>query len=172
MEETRIKEIIRESIYNTLFGKKKDELDIEQVFHFPQISTKELYGQYVDYSFDNKCEGYKYSEHLNEDAITLQQATNAKADMMRIYNMKEWQIEIRQGHHNVEVIVLFAGIFKNSKIIKNEMRRLGFFPSISSWKRRGFMIWRAIKFELYDQADLSKEAKTFGNDIAVGITNS
>lgn len=63
--------------------------------------------------------------------------------------MKNWQILIVQESHNVEVIVLFASLFKNSKIIKNEMRRLGFFPSITSWKRKGFMIWRAMKFESF-----------------------
>ena len=91
----------------------------------------------------------------------MQQATIAKSEMMRMYKMKDWQIEIKQGYHNVEVIILFAGIFKNTKIIKQEMKRLGFFPSISAWKRRGFMIWRAIKFEPYEQADLTKEARKF-----------
>ena len=41
------------------------------------------------------------------------------------------------------------------------MKQLGFFPSISSWKRRGFMIWKAIKFEPYEQVEITKEAKKF-----------
>lgn len=163
MNDSRLKEIIRESVFSTLFGNgnKREKLDIEQEFHFSEIPTRELYSQYVDYSFESSSEGYRYSEHLNEDVNLMQQATIAKSEMMRIYKMKDWQIEIKQGYHNVEVIILFAGIFKNTKIIKQEMKRLGFFPSISAWKRRGFMIWRAIKFEPYEQADLTKEARKF-----------
>ena len=163
MKVSRLKEIIRESVFSTLFGNgnKREKLDIEQEFHFSEIPTRELYSQYVDYSFESSSEGYRYSEHLNEDVNLMQQATIAKSEMMRIYKMKDWQIEIKQGYHNVEVIILFASIFKNTKIIKQEMKRLGFFPSISAWKRRGFMIWRAIKFEPYEQSDLTKEARKF-----------
>lgn len=161
MVNSRLKEIIRESIFNTVFGNKKEKLDIEKIFHFSSIPTKELYSQYVDYSFDSSSSGFRYSEHLSEEVNLLQQATIAKSEMMRIYNMKDWQIQIKQGYHNVEVIILFANIFKNTKIIKEEMKRLGFFPSISAWQRRGFMIWRAIKFEPYEQEDLTREAKKF-----------
>ena len=67
--------------------------------------------------------------------------------MIRIYGMKDWQIRIIQGYNNVEALLLFACLFKNSTIIKKEMKRLGFFASMSSWKRRGLMFWMVIKFE-------------------------
>ena len=67
--------------------------------------------------------------------------------MMRIYNMKDWQIEKRETSSHIEVVILFAGIPNNAKVIKKEMVRLGFVSSTSSWIRRGLMIWRAIKYE-------------------------
>lgn len=140
---------------------KSDELNIEETFHFSQIATAELTEQYTDYSFDNDCEGFR-CQAINEDVNILQQASKAKSEMMHIYNMKDWQIQIKKANHNVEVVILYAGIIKNTKIIKNEMKRLGFSPSISRWTRRGFMLWRAIKFEPYKQEDLTKEAKRMG----------
>ena len=82
--------------------------------------------------------------------------------MTRLFGLKDWQVVVREGYHKVEVILLYAGILKNTKIIKNEMKRLGFFPSISSFQFRGFMLWRAIKLEPYNQYDLTKEARHFG----------
>lgn len=157
----KIGKIIREVLNRHVLKSKKNILDIETVFRFSEIPTSELYDQYVDYSFEYKSSGYRYYVDLFEDRLSFARAVEAKSEMIRIYGMKDWQIRIVQGYNNVEVILLFAGLFKNSTIIKKEMKRLGFFPSMSSWKRRGLMLWRAIKFEPYCQEDLSSEAKTF-----------
>ena len=114
-------------------------LNIEDIFHFSQIPPDELKGQYNSCSFDSDCEGFRYHP-LNDDVSLLRQASTAKSEMMRIYNMKAWQIEIRETPSHIEVVILFAGIPNNAKIIKKEMKRLGFAPSISSWIRRGLMI--------------------------------
>ena len=62
-----------------------------------------------------------------EDRLSFSRAVEAKSEMIRIYGMKDWQIRIIQGYNNVEALLLFACLFKNSAIIKNEMKRLGFF---------------------------------------------
>lgn len=142
-----IDKIIREVLNRHVLKSKKNILDIETVFRFSEIPTSELYGQYVDYSFEYKSSGYRYYVDLFEDRLSFARAVEAKSEMIRIYGMKDWQIRIVQGYNNVEVILLFAGLFKNSTIIKKEMKRLGFFPSMSSWKRRGLMLWMVIKFE-------------------------
>ena len=69
-------------------------LIIEDIFHFSQIPTEELKGRYISYSFDSYCEGFHYCPRY-EGVNTLRQASAAKSEMMRIYNMKTWQIEIR-----------------------------------------------------------------------------
>lgn len=121
---------------------------MEKIINFSQISTKELFQQYEGYSFYSDCEGFWSLHPLKENTDRLQHASNAKSEMMRIYKMKDWQIKIVNDNNNVEIMILFAWLFKNTKIIKDEMKRFGFFPGISFWKIRGFMIWREIKFEL------------------------
>ena len=126
---------------------KKNILDIETVFRFSEIPTSELYDQYADYSFEYKSSCYRYYVDLFENRLSFARAVKAKSEIIRIYGMKDWQIRIIQGYNNVEALLLFACLFKNSAIIKKEMKRLGFFASMSSWKRRGLMFWMVIKFE-------------------------
>ena len=92
-------------------------LNIEDIFHFSQIPTEELKGLYNSYSFDSDCEGFHYCPRY-EGVNTLRQASAAKSEMMRIYNMKTWQIEIRDPPSKIGVVILFAGVPNNAKTIK------------------------------------------------------
>lgn len=142
-------------------NKRAEKLDIEEIFNFSEIPSQTLREQYESYSINNEFEGYRIKT-IKESQTASNLAQTAKKEMSRIYGLKDWQIVIRQGCYKVEVIILYAGIFKNTKIIKDEMKRLGFFPSRKGWKFKNLMVWKALKFEPYIQAPLTAQAKQYG----------
>lgn len=149
INERTLSKIIKESISKLLNGTNNDSFDIESIFNLSKIPYEELKSQYADYSFFSQSSGFRI---VKENIDIEEQAKNAKKEIQKIFNLKDWQVVIRQGENNVEVIVLFANIFKNSKLIKQEMKRLGFFPSLSKKIFKGFMLCNATKFEPYNNS--------------------
>lgn len=159
INERTLSKIIKESISKLLNGTSNSSFDLESIFNLSKIPYEELKSQYADYSFFSQSSGFRI---VKENIDIEEQAKNAKKEIQKIFNLKDWQVVIRQGENNVEVIVLFANIFKNSKLIKQEMKRLGFFPSLSKKIFKGFMLWNATKFEPYNQKDLKDEVRRIG----------
>lgn len=156
----QIQKIVKESISKIL--SKASSFNIEDVFHLSEIPIDELEEQYIDYSFDDKHNHFATTEEINENTDFKLQAKKAKQDIMRLFGLKDWQVVIRVRNYNVEVILLYAGIFKNTKIIKSEMERLGFYPSMSAYTWKKWMLWKGIVFEPYKQSDLTAQAKKYG----------
>jgi hypothetical protein len=151
----KFKEILRESINKALF----DNGNFDGVFDLSSIPYAELKNQYINYSDENDLFGDRFFTEETEEGLLVRKAKN---EMTRIYGFKDWQIKIGRGAYGIEFILLFPDIFKNTKLIIEDMKKLGFFPSITKRKIYKLMCWKMIKFEPYTQKDITTQAKRYG----------
>lgn len=163
MDSNKLHDIITETINNLIKNKQNKHNDFDLSKYLDTVPYEELINQYEDYTSQEKINGFKTLRCLAEDINNkISSAKQAKNEIMKKYNLKDWQVVITTRNNNVEVIVIYAGILKNTKIIKQEMEKLGFFDSFSWVARKRTMIWRALKFEPLYQKDLTDEAFQFG----------
>lgn len=159
ISEKQLQKIIRESI-NKHLNKNDQDTSFDLSKYLDSIPYEELKQQYEDYTSYEIINGYDIlQENFNEDELS--NAHQAADEIKNKFHLKDWQVIIAAPNNKVEIIVVYAGLLRNSKKIKNAMLSQKFFDSRTWWTFKKGMLWRAIKFEPLKQPDLTKEAKSF-----------
>jgi hypothetical protein len=160
ISEKQLRKVIRESINNYLKLNNQDtSFDLSRYLN--SIPYEELKQQYEDYTSYKIINGYDtLQENFNEDELS--NARQAADEIKTKFHLKDWQVIIAAPNNKVEILVVYAGLLRNSKKIKNTMLTQKFFDSRTWWAFKKGMLWRAIKFEPLKQKDSTKEAKSMG----------
>ena len=134
------------------FYPNNKELDIETLFKFNSISEEELKKQYVDLAFAVSSSGYggKFmginGEILKEEATSTLSVEETKQEIQNKFHLKDWQFAMQIGSNGIRLVVLYPGIFKNTKLIKQAMSACGWSLTIKGYIVRNKMIWRTMSF--------------------------
>lgn len=165
LNEDDLKEAIKNTINKTLMSKKENNLDISSLFNINSIPEKELKQQYIDLSFIVSSSGYGGNfmgvkgKILKEDATTTLSIDETKRQMQDKFHLKEWQFAVQKGCNGIRLVVLYPGIFKNTRLIKDAMMACGWSLAIKGYIIKDKMIWKAMSFDPMFQKDVSSEAR-------------
>lgn len=161
---------MKETISKTLPGLKNNErLDIESLFRFSTIPDEELEEQYIDLAFTVSSSGYggrfmgANGEILKEEADSTLSIDETKQEIQGKFNLKEWQFATQRGKNGIRLVVLYPGIFKNTRLIKEAMEACGWSLATKGYTVRNRMIWRAMSFDPMFQENVTAEAMKFHN---------
>lgn len=166
--EDQLKNVIKEAVLKILpTSKKKESLDIEKLFNFSSIPDEELKQQYIDLSFTVSSSGYggKFigvnGKILKEEATTTLSVEETKKEIQNKFHIKDWQFSVQKGANGIRLIILYPGIFKNTKLIKDAMLACGWSLALKGHIVKNKMIWRAMSFDPIFQDNVSDEAKKY-----------
>ena len=169
INESQMKRIIKETILKALKGRKGvEEIDIEKLFNFNAIPEKELMDQYVDLSFAVSSSGYggKFvgvnGNILKEEATSTLSIEETKKEIQNKFHLKDWQFATEKGANGIQLVILYPGIFRNTRLIKRAMSACGWSLAIKGYIVKNKMIWRAMSFDPMFQDDVSEEARKNG----------
>jgi hypothetical protein len=113
--------------------------------HLDSIPREELLNQYEDYYSYNILYGFNILQE-NCQGDDLSNARQTSDDIKKKYHLKDWQVIIATPDNKTEITIVYAGIFHNSKLIKDAMLAHGFHDTESCWTLKGVMLWKATKF--------------------------
>lgn len=169
MNDTTISKIVKDSIKKVLFESKsqKEILDIESVFHFSSIPVEELEKQYVDLShvvsesgYGGKFLGYR-RRIIAEDATKTLSIDETRRQIQKKFKLKDWQFATEDGDNGLSFIILYPGIFRNTKVIQKAMNACGWSMAKKGTIVKDKMLWKSMSFDPLFQDDVSAEAKKF-----------
>ena len=164
-EEKKIRKFVRETVNKILYG--ENDIDIIKIFKINEIPIKELREQYYDFSFVLSSSGYggKFIAYngdlLKEDAKSTLSINETKKEIYNKFKLKDWQFQTQMGANNIELIVLYPGIFQNTKLIKKSMEACGWSISTKGWVFIDNMLWRAISFDPVFQNNIANEVSKY-----------
>ena len=147
MEANNLIEIIGASIRRVL-----REEDIMSYFDIDNIPEGELRKQYIDFSIllGNRGYGGRFStirgEIISEDIQATLSIEETKEEISKKFHLRNWQFFVDDSE-DIKLIVLFPGIFQNSKKIIRAMEACGWYASTKSFKWVHNMLWRCISFD-------------------------
>lgn len=168
LNEDALRKIIKNVVYKTLESTTQEEgLNIASLFNFDHIPEEELKQQYIDLSFTVSSAGYggKFmganGSILKEEASSTLSIVETKHQLQTKFHFKEWQFATQDGCNGVRLVVLYPGIFKNTKLIKDAMMACGWSLAVKGFIIKDKMVWRAMSFDPMFQKDVSAEARQY-----------
>ena len=166
LNESELREVVKNTIHRLIESRMyRNNLDILSLFNFDSIPEEELRQQYIDLTFTVSSSGYggKFmginGEILKEDAITTLSIDETKYQIQSKFHFKDWQFTTQNGCNGVRLVVLYPGIFKNTKLIKKAMSACGWSLAIKGFILKNGMLWRAMSFDPMFQKNVSDEAR-------------
>lgn len=153
-----------------IFESKKrssEDIDIRAIFDFDNISDEELEKQYQDLSFIVSSSGYgghfmgAKGRILKEEATETLSVEETMREIQLKFNFKDWQLATTSVANKIQLVILYPGILKNTKLIKDAMSACGWSLSTKGFIVRNFMIWKAMSFDPMFQEDVSSEARKY-----------
>lgn len=148
-------------------NKNQDKLDIEKLFHIDSIPIEELEDQYIDLSSIVSSSGYggrfmgTNGKILKEEALSTLSIDETKSQIKDKFQLKDWQFATKNGKNGIELVVLYPGIFKNTKLIKDAMLACGWSVATTGYIFKHMMLWRVISFDPIFQDDVYSEARQY-----------
>ncbi len=168
INEEQLAEIVKSTIKENIIRQKKEEkIDFDELFHFNTIPEEELEEQYMDLAFSVSSSGYGgrfigvNGKILKEDATTTLSIDETKKQIQTKFHLKDWQFATQTVANGVRLVVLYPGILKNTKLIKDAMLACGWSLAIKGYTVKNKMIWRAMSFDPIFQKDVSNEARKY-----------
>lgn len=162
----QIRRIIKEALNEAMMETSNNVgLDIERLFHFSEIPTNELASQYCDLSFIVSTSGYgghfmgTDGRILKEEAHETLSIEETKSEIINKFKFKDWQFATQRGANNIQLVLLYPGILKNSKLLKEAMSACGWSLAYKSHIFKNKMLWRAMSFEPIFQENVANEAR-------------
>lgn len=150
-----VKRIIKEALDEVMLQRASNNegFDTENLFHFSEIPKAEIMSQYCDLSSVVSTSGYgghfmgTDGKVLKEEAHEILSIEETKTEIINKFNFKDWQFATQQGANNIQLVLLYPGILKNSKLIKEAMEACGWSVAYKSHIFKNKMLWRAMSFE-------------------------
>lgn len=161
----KLGQIIAESIRSVLNRGGSD--NIAALFNLDAIPEEELRAQYVDLAPLVSMSGYggrfmgMKGKILKEDASETLSIDETKKEMQSKFHFKDWQFAEQQGANGIRLVVLYPGIFKNTKLIQQAMEACGWSVSTREYAWHNHMLWRMISFDPIFQDNVSGQARRF-----------
>lgn len=140
-------------------------IDVYQYFDLDSISLKDLESQYVDLSPIVSMSGYggRFIAHkgtiINEEVTSTLSFEETKEQLKSKFHLKDWQITSDIQANNIQLIVLYPSIFRNTKLLKNAMAACGWSFASKGIATRGKMIWKVMSFDPMFQDDVGNEMR-------------
>lgn len=165
LNEADLKKMVKGAIRGLVTTAQGENLDISSLFNIDSIPKEELEQQYVDLSFIVSSSGYggKFMGHngriLKEEATSTLPISETKEQMQSKFQFKDWQFATQKGCNGIRLVVLYPGIFKNTKLIKDAMMACGWSLAVKGFIKKDGMLWRAMSFDPMFQDDISSEAR-------------
>ena len=154
LNEDELREIIKNVVYRALTSTaQEDNLDISSLFNIDSIPVEELRQQYVDLAFTVSSSGYggrfmgANGDIIKEEATSTLPIDETKRQIQTKFHLKDWQFATQNGCNGIRLVVLYPGIFKNTKLIKNAMSACGWSLAVKGFIIKDKMIWRAMSFD-------------------------
>ena len=154
LNEDELKVIIKNAVYRTLTSTvQEDNLDISSLFNIDSIPVEELKQQYADLAFTVSSSGYggrfmaANGKIIKEDATSTLPIDETKHQIQTKFHLKDWQFATQNRCNGIRLAVLYPGIFKNTKLIKEAMLACGWSLSVKGFIIEDKMIWRAMSFD-------------------------
>ena len=170
LTESELDEMVKNAVTEALATTSQDDnLDISSIFKFNSIPKAELKQQYMDLSFTVSSSGYggKFmginGRIIKEDATSTLPIDETKNQMQSKFQFKDWQFATQNGGNGMRLIVLYPGVFKNTKLIKDAMMACGWSLAMKGFIIKDRMLWRAMSFDPMFQKDVSAEARQYGH---------
>ena len=168
INEDELREIVKNAFYKTLaLTEQKDNLDISSLFKLDSIPEEELKQQYVDLAFTVSSSGYggrfmgANGKIIKEEATSTLSIDETKRQIQTKFHLKDWQFATQNGSNGIRLVVLYPGIFKNTKLIKDAMMACGWSLAVKGFIFKNRMLWRAMSFDPMFQKDVSSEARQY-----------
>ena len=154
LNEDELRVIIKNAVYRTLTSTvQEDNLDISSLFNIDSIPVEELKQQYADLAFTVSSSGYggrfmgANGKIIKEDATSTLPIDETKHQIQTKFHLKDWQFATQNRCNGIRLAVLYPGIFKNTKLIKEAMLACGWSLSVKGFIIEDKMIWRAMSFD-------------------------
>lgn len=168
LNEDELREIVKNAVHRTLTSTaNEDNLDISSLFNIDSIPVEELRRQYVDLAFTVSSSGYggrfmgANGKIIKEEATSTLPIDETKYQIQTKFHLKDWQFATQNGCNGIRLVVLYPGIFKNTKLIKDAMLACGWSLAVKGYIIKDKMIWRAMSFDPMFQKDVSLEARQY-----------
>ena len=168
INETELRNIVENVLFEAISApKSSDKLDIFTIFKFDSIPEEELKKQYVDLAFTVSSSGYggKFmgadGKILKEEATSTLSVEETKRQIQNKFKLKDWQFATQKGCNGIRLVVLYPGIFKNTRLIKEAMAACGWSLAIKGHIIKNKMIWRAMSFDPIFQKNIAPEARQY-----------
>lgn len=168
LNERELKRIIKDSVFEaTKKPLKVGDIDIRTLFNFDNIPEEELEKQYVDLSFTVSSAGYggKFmgvnGKILKEEATSTLTIDETRKEIQAKFHLKDWQFATQNGANGIQLVILYPGIFRNTRLIKRAMSACGWSLAVKGHVVKNKMIWRAMSFDPMFQKNVSMEARKY-----------
>lgn len=134
-------EEITDRVYNRVISEltESTDIDIVKLFKLKSLSKDELRWLNTDLrafvgvpSFDENV-NYINGELIIEESYkkVTKSPQQVKRNLMNRLSLKDWQIQEINGKNGIRLMILFGEIGTNDRIIKEQMKTLGWFHSYS-----------------------------------------
>ena len=168
LNEDELRGIVKNAVSRILSSRgREDNLDISSLFNIDSIPVEELKQQYVDLAFTVSSSGYggrfmgANGKIIKEEATSTLPIDETKHQIQSKFHLKDWQFATQKGCNGIRLVVLYPGIFKNTKLIKEAMSACGWSLAVKGFIVKDKMIWRAMSFDPMFQKDVSSEARKY-----------
>jgi hypothetical protein len=162
-------EIVKNAIYENIVKPQQiDYIDISSLFNFDSIPEEELKAQYIDLAFVVSSSGYggKFmganGKILKEEATSTLSIEETRRQIQSKFHFKDWQFATQNGENGVRLVILYPGILRNTRLIKQAMSACGWSLAVKGYIVKNKMVWRAMSFDPMFQEDVSTEARQYG----------
>ena len=158
LNEDKLRGAVKNVVYRTSTA-QEDNLDISSLFNIDSMPVEELKQQYVDLAFTVSSSGYggrfmgANGKIIKEEATSTLPIDETKRQIQSKFRLKDWQFATQNGCNGIRLVVLYPGIFKNTKLIKKAMLACGWSLAVKGFVIKDKMIWRAMSFGPMFQKD-------------------
>lgn len=161
----KLRSLVREAVEKIIENNINTSFRVEDYFDVKSLTKKEV--QSIATNIRAFIAGQGYGSNISDDGnLILKEETNTILSIkdlrkeLRKLGFKQWQIKSTIYANKVRVVILFADIDQNTKIIENKMFEYGWTKSHISepLEVQGVML-RIMDFDPKEQKSLSKEAR-------------
>jgi len=166
--ETQLKGIIKESIQEVLdMPSIKESANIEDYFDIQSLSKSTILSIATDLRVYIQAQGYgsnltdEGEPILREDTVAPLPVAQLRTELQKL-GFKKWQVKSYVSYNKVRLVILYADIAQNTKIIENEMLTHGWVRAIVSPHTivHGITL-RMMIFDPASQPPITKEARRY-----------
>ena len=167
LNESQLREIVKESVIKVMESISDETIKVEDYFDITSLSKSDVQQLATDLRVFLQGQGYG-SDLSDEGELIIKEGYSIVMPIKQLrkelkkLGFKQWQIKSEIACNKVRVVILYADIAQNTKIIENKMLSYGWTAAHISdpFILHGIPL-RVMDFDPNEQRPLTKEARRY-----------